>query len=144
MVYNGVITKLKVKGFVMKKIIITGGDNGYCGRCGGLCDRLVMECDTDKKTLRYIDGAGLCLGKFCWHEHICSDGTKLVRDDVWRARGGVRVRVRAYRDGVEIPCVVKNRKWGKDGDPDRKGKHRLYLWFCFSNWPSRRSFSIKA
>ena len=99
----------------MIKIIITGGDNCYCCRCGGICDRAVMEIDTEKKTLRYIDGHGLCLGKYCWSKYVCDDGTILERHDVW-SRHGVRVRVRAYRDGVELPCVVKHSKWGKDGE----------------------------
>lgn len=93
----------------MKKIIITGGDNGYCCYCGGVCDRVVMEEDTDAKTLKYIDTEGLCLGKFCWHETTLKDGTELRRD--WGTG-----KVRAYRNGVEIPCVVRNQKWGKDGE----------------------------
>jgi len=64
----------------MKKIYITGGDNCYCCECGGLCDRTVMEIDTERKTLKYIDGRGLCLGKYCWRHYTCEDGTELVRD----------------------------------------------------------------
>lgn len=92
----------------MKKIYITGGDNCYCCECGGLCDRTVMEIDTERKTLKYIDGRGLCLGKHCWRHYTCEDGTELEREYTGK--------VRAYRNGVEIPCVVKNNKWGKDGE----------------------------
>lgn len=92
----------------MKKIYITGGDNCYCCECGGLCDRVVMEIDTERKTLKYIDGHGLCLGKYCWRHFVCEDGTELERDYTGK--------VRAYRNGVELPCVVKNSKWGKDGE----------------------------
>lgn len=92
----------------MKKIIIDGGDNCYCCACGGVCDRRVLEEDTDAKTLKYIDGRGLCLGKYCMRVYVCDDGTELRRD--WNNK------IRAYRDGVELPCVVRNQKWGKDGE----------------------------
>lgn len=97
----------------MKKIIIDGGDNGYCCRCGGLCDRCILEEDTDAKTLKYIDGKGICLGKHCLRWHICEDGTELRRD--WNGK------VRAYRNGEELPCVVRNNKWGKDGEFGTRG-----------------------
>lgn len=104
----------------MKKIVITGGDNGYCCRCGGLCDRVVMEEDTDAKTLKYIDGRGLCLGCYCWRAYTCEDGTELVRE-LRYTRSGVRAKVRAYRNGEELPCVVRNNKWGKDGEFGARG-----------------------
>lgn len=97
----------------MKKIVIDGGDNCYCCACGGLCDRCVLEEDTTAKTLKYIDGKGLCLGKYCFWVHICEDGTELRRD--WNGK------VHAYRDGEELPCVVRNNKWGKDGEFGTRG-----------------------
>lgn len=96
-----------------KKIIIDGGDNCYCCRCGGVADRSVLEEDTVAKTLRYIDGRGICLGKYCWHDYTCDDGTELKK--LWTGRP------RAYRDGVELPCVVRNNKWGKDGEYGTRG-----------------------
>lgn len=103
----------------MKKIVITGGDNGYCCACGGLCDRVVMEEDTKAKTLKYIDGHGLCLGRYCWGAYRCDDGTELTK---WRAK------VRAWRgdgganiEGNEIECVVRGNKWGKDGEYGTRG-----------------------
>ena len=98
----------------MKKIIITGGDNSYCCYCGGVGDRAVMEEDTDAKTLKYIHGGELCLGKYCWREMTLEDGTELRRD--WGTG-----KVRAYRNGVELPCVVRNQKWGKDGEFGKRG-----------------------
>lgn len=97
----------------MIKIVITGGDNCYCCECGGICDRLVMEEDTTAKTLRYIDGKGVCMGKYCWCAHECDDGTELRRD--WNGK------THAYRNGEELPCVVRNNKWGKDGDYRTRG-----------------------
>lgn len=89
----------------MVKIIITGGDNCFCCACGGVCDRLVMEEDTKAKTLKYIDGRGLCLGQYCTRCYTCEDGTELRRDgSKWRA----------YRNGEELPCAVRGSKWGKD------------------------------
>lgn len=92
----------------MKKIIITGGDNCYCCHCGGVADRLVMELDTDAKTLRYIDMSGFCLGKYCWRTGVLADGTELFK--------GYDNKVRAFRNGEEIPVSVRHSKWGKDGE----------------------------
>ena len=105
MVYNRVINLNEREKFMLntKKIIIDGGDNGYCCRCGGLGDRGVLEEDAVAKTLKYIDGHGLCLGKYCWHNYTCADGTELKK--LWTGRPS------AYRDGVELPCVVRNNIW---------------------------------
>lgn len=101
----------------MIKIVITGGDNCYCCECGGVCDRLIMEEDTTAKTLRYIDGKGVCLGKYCWCGHECDDGTELTkwRDGVRAWRGGANIA------GNEVKCVVRNNKWGKDGEYGTRG-----------------------
>lgn len=96
----------------MKKIIITGGDNCYCCDCGGRCDRLVMEEDSEKKTLKYIDYKELCLGRYCWCTHFCNDGTYLKQ---WHGK------VTAFREDEELPCVVRNNKWGKDGEFGTRG-----------------------
>lgn len=109
-----------------KKIIITGGDNCYCCRCGGVADRCVMEEDIVAKTLRYIDGHGLCLGKYCWHSYTCDDGTELKK--LWSARPS------AYRD-VELPCAVRNNKWGKDGEYGTRGSS---FWATSDEWKSGR------
>lgn len=96
----------------MKKIVITGGDNCYCCECGGRCDRLVMEEDSEEKTLKYIDHREHCLGRYCWSVRSCNDGTELRQ---WCGK------VRAFRNGVELPCAVRNNKWGKDGDYGTRG-----------------------
>lgn len=111
----------------MKKIIITGGDNGFCCRCGGLCDRAVMEADTEHRELKYIDTQGVCLGKYCWRRYMCEDGTELVRD--WNGK------IHAYRNGVELPCVVKHNKWGKDGEFGNLGSS---FWCDRSEYEAKR------
>lgn len=104
--------KLKER-YYMIKIIIDGGDNGYCCNCGGLCDRHVLEEDTSAKTLKYIDGKGMCLGKHCMFAHVCDDGTELRHD--WNGK------LHAYRNGEELPCVVRGNKWGKDCEFGTRG-----------------------
>lgn len=91
----------------MRKIVLTGGDNCYCVQCGQICDRLVMEIDEENKVLRYIDDGEFCLGKWCWRDHVCEDGTILCN------RWGEHY---ALRNGVKMPFVAKKNKWGKDGE----------------------------
>lgn len=104
----------------MKKIVIDGGDNGYCCACGGLGDRCILEEDTSAKTLKYIDGRGVCLGARCWHDIECADGTRIVGERSY-TRHGLRLKLHAERNGEVLPCAVRNNKWGKDGEYGTRG-----------------------
>lgn len=46
------------------RYVITGGDNGYCARCGGLGDRMLLRIDDKAKTYKAYYFAPSCLGKY--------------------------------------------------------------------------------
>lgn len=103
------------------RFVITGGDNCYCGRCGGACDRVLLEIDDEKKTYKGV--AELCLGKWCWRELPIGNGWVLKRfekcgEGEFESWGGNLHRlVHIDKDGRETDrrkVVVKNNKWGKD------------------------------
>lgn len=99
------------------KIYITGGDNCYCGACGGVCDRLVMLVDKGTKTLRYLPivGGETCLGKYCTHDiQLKDEWSDWVITRV--TFGGNKWQAINRVTGDIIPVVVKNQKWGKDGE----------------------------
>lgn len=115
----------------MTRYVMTGGDNGYCCQCGGLCDRVILAIDDEKKTYSGIDGGnGFCLGKYCWRATPCGDfllkrykKVKVyggVATDEIECYGGDRLYlVKLDADGNEIEkhkVVVKGQKWGKDGE----------------------------
>lgn len=85
-----------------------GGHNCRCCQCDKMCDRLIMEADTKNKVLRYIDDNKICLGKCCWREYVCKDGTILHND--WSRK------VCATRNGIEVPCETKRYRRSKDGE----------------------------
>lgn len=110
----------------MKRYVLTGGDNGYCCQCGGLCDRCVLEIDDDKKTFRGVGTTdGVCLGKWCWRSIPFGGGWFLKRYEKmecgeFESYGGNRYYL-VYIDeqGNEKErrkVVVKGQKWGKDGE----------------------------
>ena len=111
---------------VIMRYIITGGDNGYCCRCGGLCDRVILEVDDDKKTYKVVDeGEGVCLGRWCWHARPCGGGWFLKRYSTFNGAefecyGGQKYYlVHVDENGNETEkrkVIVKNQKWGKDGE----------------------------
>lgn len=115
----------------MKRYCLTGGDNCCCGRCGGLCDRSILEIDDDEKTIKGIDGWEICLGKWCWHSIPLGDGWFLKRYGKRKVYGGLATdEVETYggnklylvyidEQGNETErrkVVVKGQKWGKDGE----------------------------
>ena len=113
------------------RYIITGGDNGYCGRCGGLGDRALLQVDDKKHTYKayyFFEG---CLGKWCWLEQKFDDGLTLVRGKKWQGDftkmwGGNIYKMWRIKDGQvveEYPVVVKNNKYGKDGEFGDKLDH---------------------
>lgn len=116
---------------------ITGGDNGYCARCGGLCDRYLLEIDDKKKTYRGIEGADICLGKWCW-QTLCLGDWQLVRGennygDFYKMYGGKVYRLqRVGADGTILETrkvSVKNNKYGKDGEfGDRLDHYKFEGW----------------
>lgn len=113
------------------RYIITGGDNGYCGRCGGLCDRALLQVDDERQTYKayyFFEG---CLGKWCWLEQKFDDGLTLVRGKKWQGDftkmwGGNIYKMWRIKDGQvleEYPVIVKNNKYGKDGEFGDKLDH---------------------
>lgn len=110
----------------MKRYYLTGGDNGYCCRCGGLCDRSILEIDDDERTIRGIEEmSGICLGKYCWHSIPLGEGWFLKRYEKmasgeFETYGGNKLYL-VYIDeqGNETErrkVIVKGQKWGKDGE----------------------------
>lgn len=106
------------------RYIITGGDNGYCGKCGGLGDRMLLKVNDTKKTYQayyFFEG---CLGGWCWVEQHFDDGMTLVRGKKWQGdftkmwRGNIYKMWRIENGEVmeEYPVVVKGNKYGKDGE----------------------------
>ena len=118
----------------MKKIIIDGGDNGYCARSNSLADRCVLVLDTKEKTIRYANASGICLCKHCFYpkELDLGDGRSwyLFRDEIihFNSRGRMSHRYKYYAEDItdtklsnfehnpekQIPVTVKGNKWGKD------------------------------
>ena len=66
------------------RYVITGGDNGYCAKCGGLGDRSLLRIDDEHKTYKQYYFFEGCLGKFCWLEQKFADGMTLVRGKKWQ------------------------------------------------------------
>ena len=116
----------------MKRYYLTGGDNGYCCRCGGLADRSILEIDDDERTIRGIEEmSGICLGKYCWHSIPLGEGWFLKRYEKMKVYGGLATdEIETYggnrlylvyidEQGNETErrkVVVKGQKWGKDGE----------------------------
>lgn len=113
------------------RYIITGGDNGYCGKCGGLGDRILLRVDDTNKTYKAYYFAPSCLGKWCWLEQKLADGMTLVRGNKWQGEftkmwGGNTYKMWRIKDGQvveEYPVIVKNNKYGKDGEFGDKLDH---------------------
>lgn len=113
----------------MKKIIIDGGDNGYCAYSNSLCDRNAILVDTTEKTLRYV-GGGICLCQHCFYpKSLNIDKEKawyLFRDVIahFNSRGRMSHRYKYYAECVgkdlhspkneRMKVEVKSNKWGKD------------------------------
>jgi len=106
------------------RYIITGGDNGYCAKCGGLDDRMLLKVNDTKKTYQaycFFEG---CLGGWCWLEQHFYDGMTLVRGKKWQGEftkmwcGNIYKMWRIENEKVveEYPVVVKGNKYGKDGE----------------------------
>ena len=103
----------------MRKVYITGGDNCYCCECGGVCDRLAILVDTEKKTLEYLPCPEMCRGKWCWFRQGYRHYMRGNRWAGWyiERRGSDRHPLYIFTDGAtELPVVVKKNKWGKDGE----------------------------
>ena len=107
------------------RYVITGGDNGYCCKCGGLCDRALLEIDDEHKTYRGINGCDICLGKWCWRILPVGNGwflkkyAKFKGEEVESWGGNIIKLVYIDDNGDELASekvVVKNNKWGKDGE----------------------------
>lgn len=101
----------------MKKIYITGGDNCYCGECGGLCDRHIMLVDTVEKTIEYLPMVfgETCLGQFCTSRILLADEwADWVIERI--TFGGKKWIAKNTQTGETMPVIVKNSKWGKDGE----------------------------
>lgn len=111
------------------RYILTGGDNGYCAKCGGLCDRALLEVNDQEKTYRYIDGYGVCLGKHCWHgffeqHYVYGNGYQLSRTINGQGTGYGNYKV-ILPDGTEHPLTIKHNKYGKDGEfPDKLSTYK--------------------
>ena len=122
------------------RYVITGGDNGYCCRCGGLCDRALLKINDEDKTYQayyFFDG---CLGKWCWLEQKFSDGMTLVRGKKWQGDfakmwGGNIYKMWRIENGEvleEYPVVVKNNKYGKDGEFGDRLDHYKFVGYIES------------
>lgn len=112
------------------RYIITGGDNGYCARCGGLGDRVLLRVDDEDRSYKMFYRAPSCLGKHCWREQELYGGRAIVRGKLVKDEQGERIvyqwldpsKNKIYivqTNGTEleyIPVVVKNNKYGKDGE----------------------------
>lgn len=113
------------------RFVITGGDNGYCVKCGGLCDRALLKIDDEAKTYKIYYFFNGCLGKWCWHEQRFCDGWMLVRGRKWQGEftkmwtGNMFRMWRMDGDNVveEVPVTVKGNKYGKDGEFGDKLDH---------------------
>lgn len=138
----GLGEKVRESGVIMR-YIITGGDNGYCCRCGGLCDRVILEIDDKKKTYKVLDeGNGVCLGKWCWHSLPIGNGWFLKRYEKccgkeFETYGGKLYRL-VYIDenGNETErrkVAIKNQKWGKDGEFS-EWKNGKIVWDKIQNY----------
>lgn len=122
-----------------KRYIMTGGDNGYCCECGGLCDRVILEVDDKAKAYKVLDcGEGFCLGKYCWIEKKLNNGMHIVHGYAMEnekgkrflpvlGRRGKRKSLRlmteeeymAWREDpadTGIKVTIKGNKYGKDGE----------------------------
>lgn len=139
----------------MKRYCLTGGDNGYCCRCGGLCDRSILEIDDDERTIRGIEADGICLGKWCWHSIPVGEGWFLKRYEKCSAGefetyGGNKLYL-VYIDeqGNETErrkVVVKGQKWGKDDEVmysynyQKRGKVVDNYELCEEELPTEEGF----
>ena len=119
------------------RFVITGGDNGYCVKCGGLCDRALLRVDDEAKTYKQYYFFHGCLGKWCWLEQKFCDGWMLVRGKNWQGEftkmwAGNMFRM-WHMDGnnvvEEVPVTVKGNKYGKDGEFGDKLDHYKYEGF---------------
>lgn len=113
------------------RYVITGGDNGYCCRCGGLCDRALLRIDDEAKTYKQYYFFEGCLGKHCWRTQelyggavltrgVLVDGHKIVYNFLQPSKNKIYI---VQTNGTEleyIPVVVKGNKYGKDGELDDK------------------------
>jgi hypothetical protein len=109
------------------RYVITGGDNGYCAKCGGLCDRSLLRIDDKNKTYKQYYFFEGCLGKYCWRQQELYGGAMLVRGMLidghkisWNMSNNSKNKVWLVQtNGTEleyIPVVVKGNKYGKDGE----------------------------
>lgn len=108
------------------RYVFTGGDNVYCGRCGGLGDRVLLRIDDENKTYKAYYNAPSCLGKYCWYRQDLYGGVTIVRGilidgelyrDVLKPRNN---KIYILEDGgnkqTYTKVTVKNNKYGKDGE----------------------------
>lgn len=113
------------------RFVFTGGDNCYCGECGGVCDRRLMLIDKENKVLHYLPFSETCLGKWCWYLHgnrirlqgDWADWYVERRDDTKIVRGKLRT-VSKYvitNGDIEYPVSITTNKWGKDGEYGKYG-----------------------
>lgn len=112
------------------RYILTGGDNGYCARCGGLGDRSLIVVDDARKAYRYFYRAPSCLGQHCWRKQELCGGRVIARGVLVNDERGERLvynflepkKNKIYIvsvDGERMhfePVVVKHNKYGKDGE----------------------------
>lgn len=122
----------------MSKIryIMTGGDNGYCAKCGGLGDRVLLRVDDEHKSYKMFYRAPSCLGKNCWREEELYGGRVIARGILkdgklvycWIEPQKNKIYI-VQTNGTEleyIPVTVKNNKYGKDGEFGDKLDHYTY------------------
>lgn len=109
------------------RYIYTGGDNGYCARCGGLGDRVLLRVDDKAKTYQAYYFAPSCLGKHCWRTQelyggavitrgVLVDNNKIVYNWLQPSKNKIYI---VQTNGVELEYIkvqVKNNKYGKDGE----------------------------
>lgn len=123
------------------RYILTGGDNGYCARCGGLGDRALLVVDDKKREYRAFYRAPSCLGRHCWRERELYGGRVIARGVLVNDERGERLvynflnpqKNKIYIvsvDGERMcfdPVVVKHNKYGKDGEFGDKLDHYKYM-----------------
>lgn len=108
------------------RYIITGGDNGYCAKCGGLCDRALLRIDDDCKVYKQYYRAPSCLGKHCWKRQELYGGVVIARGVVENGKllynllqpekNKIYIIENNGDETVFVKVTVKNNKYGKDGE----------------------------
>ena len=110
------------------RYVFTGGDNGFCARCGGYGDRALLVIDDENKTYRAFYRAPSCLGEHCWRKEelyggrviargvLSADGNKLTYDFLSPKKNKIYI---VSVDGEKMhfdKVTVKHNKYGKDGE----------------------------